>query len=253
MFVIIDMSNNQRRLFEKYRRHEIELKRHDVHSCAPFFVASCHRNYTDFDKLRAIVERYGVALFARDTQVPQQLVDLEFEPTVLPLKMLIKTVAEHLSRQEKRCDLTVSIIDKSAKAGDVLHYIAKQARYVSVLTSRMDRYEFYTERIYNSMGISVDLTDNLSSLYSSDIIISVDDKELDFFDKSKIISYRKYTQNQNVFTLCESDLFYKKFDCERFGIDKFRFVCALYETCGYHLKEIPIFKDITTLDKVINT
>lgn len=253
MFVIVDMSDKRKRIFEKYRRHEIELKRHDVCSCAPFFVAKGHRDYTDYNELKKIVECYGVALFAKGFEVPDILAPLEFYPTVLPLKMLVKTVAEYFSKQQEMSDLTVTVVDKSAKAGDILYLLAKNVRYVRVVTSRMDRYGFFAEKIYNSMGISVELTNDLSHAYGSDIVISTDDKNLEHFDKCKIISYKKHTDNPNVFALSCSDLSYGKFNSEEYGIDKYLFICALYETCGYHLKEIPIFKDISTLDEVINT
>lgn len=253
MFVVVDMSNSPKRIFEKFRHHEIELKRYDVKGCAPFFVARCHRDYTDFAELKAIIERYGVALLPDGEAAVKQLAPLEFVPTVLPLKMLVKTVGEYFCSRDVRCDLAVTVIDKSAKVCDVLPILAKNVRYVRVITSRYDRYEMCAEDIFNSYGISIDVSDDLSVSYGSDMIISLDDKELASFDCGKIICFKKYTQNPNVFTLSQSDLLYKKFDSEKFGIDKFTFVCALYETCGYYLSQIPVFKDINELSRVLQT
>ncbi|MBQ8227747.1 MAG: hypothetical protein IJZ88_01905 [Clostridia bacterium] len=251
MFVIVDMSDGQKRIFEKFRKHEIELKRHDVKGCAPFFVAHCHRDYTDFDELKKIVSRYGVALFAQNDILTQKLTPVAFTPTVLPLKMLIKTVGEFFARQSERCNLSVAVIDKSARACDTMSTLAENVRYVRVITSRFDRYEICASEIFASYGISIDLSDNVASAYGSDVVISVDDAGLSNFDRGKIICYKKQTQNKNVFTLSQSDLNYAKFDCERYGIDKFTFICALYETCGYHLPHIPCFKDMGELNHIL--
>lgn len=251
MFVVVDMSVRQRRLFEKFRKHEIELKRHDVKGCAPFFVARCHRDYTDFDELKKIISRYGVALLPEGDEAEQHLSSVMFTPTVLPLKMLIKTVGEHFERQGSRCNLTVTVIDKAAKGCDALPALAKNARYVRVVTSRFDRYEICAGEIFASYGISIALSDNIATAYGSDVIISLDDSELSDFDCGKIICYKKLTENKNVFTLSQSDLSYKKFDCEHYSIDKFTFICALYETCGYYLTQIPCFKDIGELTRII--
>ncbi len=241
MFVIIDMSENKNRIFEKYRKHDIQLSRYDVSSSAPFFVLKGHRKYTDISKVKRVVECYGSAVFAKGYEVPEELRSLEFVPTVLPLKMLIKTVAEYFSRQECVGDLSVSVVDEFAKAGDSLQYLAKSVRYLRVITNRMDRYEFYCNQLYSSTGISVEMSNDLMTAYASDIIISLDDTRLTTFDKSKIIVHKKYSTNKNVRFLDKCDLEYKNFDCTRYGIDKFYFLCALYETCGYRLKDIPTF------------
>lgn len=253
MFVVIDMSDEKQRLFEKYRKHEISLKRYDVRSATPFFVAKCHKKYTDFNELKRIINRYGVALFDEKTEIPELLKELAFEPSVLPLKMLVRTVSEYFAGQKSRCDLSVAVIDVSAKVCDVLPLLARQVRYVRVITSRADKYDLCADTIYKTLGISVEISDDLISAASCDIIISVDDKQSDFFTDAKIICYNKTTQKSNVFSLKDSQISYDKFDCDKYGINKFTFICALYETCGYHLKEIPVFKDISTIDKALKT
>ncbi len=242
MFVVIDMSNNKKRLFEKYRYHEIELERHDVPLSAPFFVAKCHKKYTNIQQLKRIVECYGCALFPQSSEIPNEIRELQFKPETLPLKMLIKTVAEHFSKQQELFDTSVSIIDKSAKAGDMLHLLSKHVRYVRVVTNRPDKYALFADNLYSSMGISVEITSNILSAYSSDLVISLNDLHLDGFDKSKILVYEKSTQNKNVFCLNKCDSVYPDFDSKKYNIDSFLFLCALYETCGYRLPYLPSFK-----------
>ncbi len=241
MFVIIDMSENKNRIFEKWRKHEIELNRFDVASAAPFFVLKANKKYTDIARVKSLVECYGSAIFAKGYEIPTQLRELEFQPSVLPLKMLIKTVADYFLRQEAMGEVSVSVVDEFAKAGDMLQYLAKSVRYLRVITSRPDRYELYSNKLYSSLGISVELSGDLMSAYGSDVIISLDDTKLEDFNKSKIVVHKKLSSNRNVYCLDKSDLKYKFFDCTRYGIDEFYFLCALYETCGYRIKDIPNF------------
>ncbi len=251
MFVIVDMSDEQKRIFEKYRHHDIKLRRFDVKGCAPFFVAHCHKKYADINELSKIIGRYGSGLFPRNCEIPRELTHLVFTPGVLPLKMLVKTVGEYLCRCRKGCNLSVTVVDKYAKACDVLHTLVKGARYVNVITSRADRYRLCVSDIFTSYGISVSLSDDIASSYGSDVIVSLDDKGFETVEDGRVICYRKFSENRNIFTLNKSKLSYKSFDSEQFDIDKFVFYCALYETCGYQLLEIPAFDDINALNGVL--
>lgn len=244
MFVIVDMSDGRKRLFEKFRRHEIELKRHDVKGCAPFFVAKCNRKYTDLSELKRLISRYGVALAGQDEMLRNELGDILFEPTVLPLKMLVKTTGEYFAREKERQNKTVTVFDENARACDVIGCLARNVRYVRVVTSRFDRYEIASAEVFASYGISIEISDNLATAYGSDVIISLTDKPFAEFDCGRIICYKKHTKNPNSYALNHTDLSYDKFDCERYGIDKFTFICALYETCGYYLKKIPVFSEL---------
>ncbi len=244
MFVVVDMSGGRKRIFEKFRRHEIELRRHDVKGCAPFFVAKCHRGYTDFDELKKMISRYGVALVGQDNELKKELSSVLFEPAVLPLKMLVQTVGEYFWREKEQRNKTVAIFDENAKAYDVLGTLARNVRYVRVVTSRLDRYETTAAEIFNSHGICVELSDNVATAYGSDIIISLNDKPFADYDYGRIFCYKKYTGNSHVFVLNHTNLGYDKFDCEQYGIDKFTFICALYETCGYHIRKIPVFTEL---------
>ena len=244
MFVIVDMPDGRKRIFEKFRRHEIELKRHDVKGCAPFFVASCHRNYTDFNELKKLISRYGVALVGQDEMLRNEMSSVLFEPTVLPLKMLVKTVGDYFGREKENQSKTVTVFDDNARACDVIGCLARNVRYVRVVTSRFDRYEIAAAEVFASYGISIELSDDVSTAYGSDVIITLSDEPFKDFDCGKVICYKKHTQNPNFFALNQTNLSYDRFDCERYGIDNFTFVCALYETCGYYLKKIPVFTEL---------
>lgn len=244
MFVIVDMPDGRKRLFEKFRRHEIELKRHDVKGCAPFFVASCYKNYTDFAQLRRLISRYGVALAGQDEVLRGELGSVLFEPSVLPLKMLVKTVGEYFAREKEKQNKTVTVFDENARACDEIAALARNVRYVRVVTSRFDRYETVAAEIFASCGIGIELSDNLATAYGSDVIITLCDEPFADFDYGRIICHKKQTRNLNSFVLNRTDLRYDKFDCQRYGIDNFTFVCALYETCGYYLKKIPVFNEL---------
>lgn len=243
MFVIVDMSDNRKRLFEKYRRHDIETKRFDVKSCAPFFVAKSHREYTGLELLKETVKRYGFALFPDKEKPPQPLEELTFTPHVLPLKMLIKTAANHYgalkSAQQK---VTVSVVDKMGKASDMIGELASAVRYVRVVSAKTKLYESVSQKIYERCGAVVMVTDNFSTIYGSDIILSVDDKGLENFDVGTIIVYQKYSNLKNVHVMNNTSINYAKFDSESLGVNKYRFICALYETCGYRIYDVPIFE-----------
>ncbi len=241
MFVVVDMSDNRKRIFEKFRQHEIELKRHDVKGCAPFFVAQCHRNYTDFDELKRIISRYGVALIPQDERLLVELGSLVFEPTVLPLKMLIRTVGEYLIRNKDKQNIIATVVDDNARACDMIQFLACNVRHIRVITSRFDRYNLIAAELFASYGINLELSEDISSAYGSDVIVSLNDKLFGGLDYGNLVCYKKYSENKNVFVLDKCNLSYDKFDSERYGIDKFTFVSTLYETCGYYLPKIPAF------------
>ncbi len=241
MFVIADMSDERKRIFEKYRKHEIILHRHDVKGCAPFFVAECHKKYTDLNELKSIVERYGVALFPDKADIPQIMKPLSFEAEVLPLKMLVKTVGDYLSKSKSHFDITVSIIDPGAKCCDVICEIASKVRFVRVITNRCDRYDICIRQIFNSLGIRIEVTDDISSANGSDAVICINDSQALRTDCKKVICFNKTCEEMNSTVLLETDARYEKFDSSIYGISPFRLLCALYETCGYHLTKIPLF------------
>lgn len=247
MFVVIDMSDERKRIFEKRRKHNITLIRHDVKGCAPFFVAKCHRKYTDINELRALVECYGVALFPDEGIIPEEMKHLSFEPEVLPLKMLVKTVGNCLSQKNDGYDLTLSIVDPGAKCCDVIREVVNKVRYVRVITSRCDRYEMCVSQIFVSQGIKIDVTSDYSCLNGSDIVICVDDSLAKNADCKKIICFNKSDGNPLSTALFETKAAYSKFDSRQYGISPFRFLCALYETCGYPLKQPPLFDNTQAL------
>ncbi len=251
MFVVVDMSERKKRIFEKFRSHQIELKRYDVKGCAPFFVAHCDSNYTDFNELKKIISRYGVALVPDNACFKNELLPLVFNPCSLPLKMLVKTVGEFLNQRGGYCDMAVTVVDPTAVACEVLYILARVVRYVRVVTSRLDRYQNWADKIFSDYGISIEFSENISSAHKSDVLIAVDDRCLDSVECGLVICHKKTTDNKNVIALCESDLSYHRFDCEQYGIDNFTFFCALYETCGYYLPKIPVFKDTGELNNLL--
>lgn len=242
MFVIIDMSDDRKRIFEKYRRHDIEIKRFDVKGCAPFFCLKAHRRFYDAEEIKKTVGRYGLAVFAHDIPIPHELSDLEFKPYTLPLKMLICSAAAYYgSLGEKQRRECVTVIDKRAKCCDVIWTLANNVRYVRVITDKAEKYEDACRKIYEKCGAAVSVTDKLASAYGSDMIISVDNSEVKDFDCGKIMVYKKTAEQKNAYSFSSCRTVYPGFDCERAGVDSYLLLCALYETCGYRPEGIPLF------------
>lgn len=242
MFVIIDMSDDRKRIFEKYRRHDIELKRFDVKGCAPFFTLKAHKVYYDTKEIRKTVERYGLALFSHETSAPTELSDLEFKPYVLPLKMLICSAAAYYGYLDKeQRHACVTVIDKRAKCCDVIELLANNVRYVRVITDKADKYESVCRMIYEKSGAAVYVTSELASAYGSDMILSVDNSEICDFDCGKIMVYKKTAEQKNAYSFSHCKAAYPNFDCEKAGVDSYLLICALYETCGYHPNGVPLF------------
>lgn len=240
MFVIIDMSDAKKRIFEKYRKHETVITRHDVCSSAPFFVARAHKLYPDLAELKHIVTRYGCAIASDGVFLPDSFDSLMFRPHILPLKMLIKSAAAALSSKGKS-NISVTVIDKDAKVPSDIEQLVPFARRVRVITAKHSLYDESVSRIYKNLGAVVMVSDNYSTAYGSDLIISLDDKELNGFDYGKIIVYKKYSPQSNVFVLDKCRFNYHGFDSEKYGVDSYLFLCALYETCGYRLDQLPMF------------
>ena len=242
MFVIIDMSDERKRIFEKYRKHETTVTRHDVFSCAPFFVARAHKLYPDFEELRRVVTRYGCALAADDICLPDSFGTLMFSPQILPLRMLVNSAALAISSKGKS-NISVTVIDKDAKAVGDIDKIVPFARSVHVITAKQHLYDETVSGIFENFGAVVIVSDNYSTAYGSDLIISLDDRELDGIDYGKIIVYKKYSLQGNVTAVNKCRFTYRGFDSEKYGVDSYLFLCALYETCGYRLNQIPVFEE----------
>jgi hypothetical protein len=119
-------------------------------------------------------------LFNEKTEIPESLKELAFEPSVLPLKMLVRTVSEYFAGQKSRCDLSVAVIDVSAKVCDVLPLLARQVRYVRVITSRADKYDLCADTIYKTLGISVEISDDETRNYvlTVELPSTVDEDEI---------------------------------------------------------------------------
>lgn len=244
MFVIIDMSDDRKRIFEKYRKHDIEMKRFDVKGCAPFFYLKAHKEYYDAAEIKETVNCYGQALFAHGFAPPRALADLEFKPYTLPLKMLVCSAAAYYrSLSAKKRNVTVTVIDQRAKCGDVIGTLAECVRYVRVISDKTDRYESICREIYKKSGAAITVTDDIACAYGSDMILSVDNKSISDFDCGKIMVYKKSAEQKNAYSFSSCNAEYPLFDCDKAGIDSYLLLCALYETCGYRIEEMPLFKN----------
>lgn len=243
MFVIVDLSDDRKRRFEKYRKHIIETKRCDILGGAPFFIAKGHKTYFEKEELERIIKRCGTALF-KDGYIPDGFEKYQFLPSVLPLRMLVQSAVAFFSENpETGRNLTLSIFDDYAFAAEETEALSQYVRFVKVITKRRDLYCAVQQKVYNLFGAVITVGEDASLAEKSDCVIALNDSQLMSFGMKCALVYCKSSYCGNVFAVCESSFFMRKFDNETKGIDDFLFLCALFETCGYKIREIPVFND----------
>lgn len=247
MFVIVDFEDNRKRRFEKYRKHTIETKRCDVLGSAPFFIAAAHAVYFDEQELVGIIKRCGTAIF-RNGKIPPGFEKYKFTPSVLPLIMLVRSASQFFELNpgfgKNAC---VSIIDKNGYAADETVHLSRSVRFVRVVTERADIYYRAGQRAYRSFGAVISSGSDSSLAGGSDCVIALSDKEFYPPGAGCALVYSKSTVCDNVFVPRRSTFLYDGFETEACGIERFEFLCALFETCGLKIKEKPIFSDTKSI------
>lgn len=241
MFVIVDFSDERKRRFEKHRKHIIETKRCDIFGGAPFFIASAHRVYFDRAELEGIIKQCGTAIF-RDGIVPDGFEKHRFSPSVLPLRMLVKSAAEFFSGAPPAArNKTVCVADRYAYAAEETAELSHHVRFVRVITDRADVYYAVQREVYRSCGAVMSVSADRNLTYGSDCVMALSDVDFDPLSVPFSFVYRKHSHCDSVFTAKESSFLPSGFEKETVGIDKMEFLCALFETCGYKITEIPVF------------
>ena len=241
MLAVVDLTDKRKRLFERFRKHGIDIERLYIDGAEPVFLIRAHREYTDFSRLRPVIESCGKAVFLNN-EMPDELADLQFQPYALPLKMMVKSAADHFKKQPKSsCRVTLSVIDEFAQACKEVSLAVRYVRCVRVITSKGGRYEQTAQNLFNQCGASLMISDDLNTANGSDYIISYDDRYLNDIEFKYGMVYKSNLRLRNVVQMCGSEVI-TDFHCDAVGeSDKFQFLCALYEECGYKADPIPSF------------
>lgn len=247
MFVIVDLSDERKRRFEKYRKHIFETKRCDVMGSAPFFIAKGHRQYFDFAELEKIIKRCGTAIF-KDGYIPDGMEKYSFVPSVLPLRMLVNTAVEYFRENPSAGrNITVSIVDEFAFAVKEVTALSQYVRFVRVITKRQDLYSSAELDAYSSFGVVILTGKSDCIARGSNLLISLNDGNFNPQDVENALVYSKNTYCENVYSVKNSSFIPAEFEKEMCGTDDFRFFCALFETCGYKIEKIPVFSDAKSI------
>ncbi len=253
MFVIADFTNEEKRLFEKFRKHDFEFTRCNVQGCAPFFILRGHRLYSDMAEAENIIKQFGLAIF-KDDIVPGELGRYKFKPRVLPVKMIIKSVCEVYSDcPELSKNITVSVFDPYAKFCDEVTELSCCVRFLKVVTKRTDVYEKIQQKIYSMNGAAIYVGNNQASADGSDIAIALSDDELTEREIKYAFVYYKSSFDRNIFQAQKYILPISGYEKEAEKVDYFSFFSALYETCGYKILKIPSFSDVKSFFLKVNT
>lgn len=207
MFVIVDLSDERKRRFEKYRKHIFETKRCDVMGSAPFFIAKGHRQYFDFAELEKIIKRCGTAIF-KDGYIPDGMEKYSFVPSVLPLRMLVNTAVEYFRENPSAGrNITVSIVDEFAFAVKEVTALSQYVRFVRVITKRQDLYSFAELDAYSSFGVVLLTGKSDCIARGSNLLISLNDGNFNPQDVENALVYSKNTYCENVYSVKKVLLF----------------------------------------------
>lgn len=247
MFVIVDMSDCSHRRFEKYRKHPITTRRCDVYGSAPFFVAECHRAYYDRDTLENIIKRCGAAIF-RDGIIPAGFEKYDFKPSVLPLKLITGAAAEYFENAPSgKKNRKVCIFDRRASAVSEAAKLSRHVRFVRVVTDRPDVYAEAQKEVYDSSGAVLAVGNRAELADGCDCVTALSDAEFNPQTVGCALVYSKKSICGNVFSPRAEFTLPQCAEKEKRGVDLFRFLCALYETCGYKPEIMPYSSEIKTM------
>ena len=247
MFAVVDLSDERNRRFEKYRKHPFTVKRCDVFGCAPFFTVEGHGRYSDFGELGRIISRIGTAIF-KDGNVPEGLEKCVYSPTVLPLRMLVKSVSEYFREQSTTGrNRKICVVDEKAYAAKEVTELSRYARFVRVVTGRRDTYSAAEQEAFKSFGAVITAGENRNLVCGCDCVIALSDRSFNPSSAELSLVYSKTAACDNVFAVKECSTLPEISDKAPAGIDRFEFYCALFETCGLRINEIPVFNDAKSI------
>lgn len=247
MFVIVDLTDEKNRRFEKFRKHTIETRRCDVFGGAPFFVAKAHGVYFNKDDLEGIIKRCGTAIFKCE-KIPDGFQKYRFTPQVLPLRMLVKTAEEFFKEANVSVrNSTVCIVDNLAYAIEDTISLSRYVRFVRVITKRPDVYLAAQREAFSKFGAVLTVGEDNSLAIKSDCAIALCDDEFDPLTVKCALVYRKKSACDNIFQPKTSGFLPPIYDKEAVGIDSFELLSALFETCGFKIGEIPYFYDAKSI------
>ncbi|MCQ2480197.1 MAG: hypothetical protein MJ120_06095 [Clostridia bacterium] len=247
MFVIVDLTDEKIRRFEKYRKHIIETRRCDVFGGAPFFIAKAHGVYFDHDELEGIIKRCGTAIF-KENKIPDGFQKYRFTPQVLPLRMLIATATDYFRKVSAgERNRTVCVMDKLAYGLEDTVNLCRYVRFVRVITERPDVYLAAQRESYLKWGAVMTVGTDRSLSAKSDCVIALSDTEFDPLSVKFAMVYEKKSACDNVFAPETSGFLPPNFKDEAAGIDSFELFSAIFETCGYKIEKIPYFYDAKSI------
>ncbi len=167
--------------------------------------------------------------------------------------MLVKSAAEFFSGAPPAVrNKTVCVADRYAFAAAETAELSRYVRFVRVITDRTDAYYAVQKEVYRSCGAVMSVGTDRNLAYGSDCVLALSDSDFDPLSVPFSLVYQKNSACDSIFTVRESSFLPSEFEKETAGIDKLEFLCALFETCGYKIHEIPVFCDAkSTLFQII--
>lgn len=222
MFSVLNTVEAKQKFFRK-KKCRVEALLSPVKSAAPFKVinAECGRKGIDWHTVAA-----AAGCSARSMLVPEGLtvppyssIKL-FEPEVLPLLIMLNTAVIHLKRGEAAKNKLV-IIDRNAVLPDYIERVVMHAARITVVTDQPEKYYPCMADLMEKCGAGIRVCNQPDSKIKFDVAITFDEavNARICLDASKL-SADDIAIPEECIRMCPDK------------IDRFSFVCALFECSG---------------------
>ena len=155
--------------------------------------------------------------------------------------MLVRTAAEcfrSLPLAQRRC--SVCVADPLGCATDEVALLARYVRSVCVATRKTALYARAAQQICRDCGAAIKVLP-AGAPGKFDILLAAEEQQLAPYTFRHAAVYRKSSASSDVTVLQRSAAAYAWFDPSPYGVDETLFLCALHESCGFRLRETPVF------------
>ncbi len=244
MFAVIDLTNEEMRPFEKWRKHGFQIDKIPITGGFPYFTVKCHGIYSDFYRLENLIQQFSGVVF-KYGKAPENLKKYEYIPKVLPLKMLAESVCAGFEElpEEKR-NTTVCVFDRYGKICSYTERLAKSVRFVKVITDRTDIYSRLGSDIIKSCGADIGVYSDIHAVSENDFVVALSDAELPLNQIGCGTVFYKKSFNDNIFCpeKCSFNSVNENYPPD--GVDNLAFFSALNELCEMKISVIPVFSDV---------
>lgn len=238
LFTLVDLKSEKKSRFQHladyFRKADIEFQKITLPSGESFY--QCKSGlYRGKIPWKLITEKAPFKAFILPFDSEDESAPLQFEPKILPQKMLLNTAIDYMKKLNFSPSGThLTIVDKKGLHLEKIPELIKLASLITVVTNKTEEYTLLSEKLFDSYGISLMLRRTYSETgRENSFLFDFDGEDIPLsykgiaFSKEKKHLLNGKTMIPGGFELpTEYEGLWQK------NTDKLQFASALYELCG---------------------